>query len=142
MLYINENISVDERELQFEFIRASGPGGQNINKVATAVQLRFDVEHTRALPPEVQARLIQLGGKRMTTEGVLIITARRFRTQEKNRQDAIERLVALIQRATVIPKVRRPTRPSRASKERRLEIKRRQSATKKKRRFDGTAEDY
>lgn len=142
MLYINENISLDERELQLEFIRASGPGGQNINKVATAVQLRFDVEHTQALPPDVQARLIHLAGKRMTTEGVLIITARRFRTQENNRQDAIERLVALIQRATIPPKVRRPTRPSQASKQRRLDIKRRRSEAKKKRRFDGSAEDY
>ncbi|MCK5327735.1 MAG: aminoacyl-tRNA hydrolase [Candidatus Latescibacteria bacterium] len=131
MIQITPTISLDEREIQEEFIRATGPGGQNVNKVATAVQLRFDVRHSPALPDEVRARLIRLSGRRMTDDGVLILVARRFRTQERNRQDAMERLVALIRKATQKPKPRRRTRPTLASKERRLDSKRRRSETKR-----------
>ena len=131
MIQITPTISLDEREIQEEFIRATGPGGQNVNKVATAVQLRFDVRHSPALPDEVRARLIRLSGRRMSDDGVLILVARRFRTQERNRQDAMERLVALIRKATQKPKPRRRTRPTLASKERRLDSKRRRSETKR-----------
>ena len=131
MIQITPTISLDEREIQEEFIRATGPGGQNVNKVATAVQLRFDVRHSPALPDEVRARLIRLSGRRMTDDGVLILVARRFRTQERNRQDAMERLVALIRKATQKPKPRRRTRPTLASRERRLDSKRRRSETKR-----------
>ena len=131
MISITPTISLDEREIQEEFIRATGPGGQNVNKVATAVQLRFDVRHSPALPDEVRARLIRLSGRRMTDDGVLILVARRFRTQERNRQDAMERLVALIRKAIQKPKPRRRTRPTLASKERRLDSKRRRSETKR-----------
>ncbi|MCK5119094.1 MAG: aminoacyl-tRNA hydrolase [Candidatus Latescibacteria bacterium] len=131
MIQITPTISLDEREIQEEFIRATGPGGQNVNKVATAVQLRFDVRHSPALPNEVRARLIRLSGRRMSDDGVLILVARRFRTQERNRQDAMERLVALIRKATQKPKPRRRTRPTLASRERRLDSKRRRSETKR-----------
>ena len=131
MIQITPTISLDEREIQEEFIRATGPGGQNVNKVATAVQLRFDVRHSPALPDEVRARLIRLSGRRMSDDGVLILVARRFRTQERNRQDAMERLVALIRKATQKPKPRRRTRPTLASRERRLDSKRRRSETKR-----------
>jgi ribosome-associated protein len=131
MIQITPTIVLDEREIQEEFIRASGPGGQNVNKVATAVQLRFDVRHSPTLPDEVRERLIRLSGRRMTDDGVLILVARRFRTQERNRQDALDRLVALIRKATQKPKPRRRTRPTLASRERRLDIKRRRSETKR-----------
>ncbi len=131
MIQITPTISLDEREIQEEFIRATGPGGQNVNKVATAVQLRFDVRHSPALPDEVRARLIRLSGRRMTDDGVLILVARRFRTQERNRQDAMERLVAVSRKATQKPKPRRRTRPTLASRERRLDSKRRRSETKR-----------
>ncbi|MFH1006819.1 MAG: alternative ribosome rescue aminoacyl-tRNA hydrolase ArfB [Candidatus Latescibacterota bacterium] len=130
MISITPTIALDEGEIQEEFIRASGPGGQNVNKVATAVQLRFDVAHSPSLPDEVRARLLSLGGRRVTVDGVLILVARRFRTQEKNRQDAMDRLVALIRKATEKPKSRRKTRPSLASRQRRLESKRRRAETK------------
>ncbi|HLO17135.1 MAG TPA: alternative ribosome rescue aminoacyl-tRNA hydrolase ArfB, partial [Anaerolineales bacterium] len=106
MIEITPSIQIDERELQIDFTRASGPGGQNVNKVATAVQLRFDVG-TSSLPEDVKARLIQLAGKRMTSEGVLLIEAKRFRTQEQNREDAIERFVELVRRSLVEPKRRK-----------------------------------
>jgi ribosome-associated protein len=129
------------KEIKYEYIRASGPGGQNVNKVATAVQLRFDVAHSRTLPNDVRKRLIRLAGRRITEHGVLIINARRFRTQERNRQDANERLVELIRKATEKPKLRRKTRPKLASKMRWLETKRRRGETKRMRRAVLLAED-
>jgi ribosome-associated protein len=134
MIEITPTIHIPEGELQFDFIRASGPGGQNVNKVSSAVQLRFNVRSTHSLPEDVQRRLVRLAGKRISQEGVLLIEAKRFRTQEQNRQDALDRLVNLIQRAAEKPKVRRPTRPSLASKQRRLDSKRRHSENKRLRR--------
>jgi len=136
MIQITPAIEIDEGEIQFEFIRASGPGGQKVNKVATAVQLRFDAASSPSLPDEVRQRLIRLAGKRMTEDGVLVIHARRFRSQDRNRQDAIDRLIALIRKASVQPKSRLKTKPTTASKERRLEVKRRRSKTKHIRRYD------
>lgn len=133
MIPINENLAINDSDIQIDFIRSSGPGGQNVNKVATAVQLRFRVVGNHTLPEEVQERLTRLAGKRMTGDGVLIILARRFRTQERNRQDALDRLVQLIQKATLVPRRRRVTRPSPAAKQRRLEQKRRRSEVKSRR---------
>ena len=134
MLHITPTISIDEGEIQEEFVRASGPGGQNVNKVATAVQLRFDVSGSPSLPDEVRARLTRLAGRRITKEGVLIIRAHRFRTQEQNRRDALERLIGLIRNAAEKPRYRRKTKPTTASKERRLEAKQRRSMVKRQRR--------
>ncbi len=134
MIEITPTIAIEEREVQLDFTRASGPGGQHVNKVATAVQLRFDVRHSPSLPDEVRERLIHLAGKRITDSGVLIIEARRFRTQEQNRQDAMQRLVELIRRAARRPKSRRKTGPSRAARERRLAAKQRRSEKKRLRR--------
>jgi ribosome-associated protein len=134
MIRITPKISIDEREVQLEFVRASGPGGQKVNKVATAVQLRFDVINSPSLPDDVRERLIRLAGNRVTEDGVLIIEAKRYRTQDRNRKDAIDRLISLIQKAAVQPKPRRKTRPTLASKERRLENKRRRSEIKRRRR--------
>jgi len=134
MIRITPDISIDPSEIQEKFVHSSGPGGQNVNKVATAVQLRFNVAGSPSLSDEVRSRLIGLAGKRITTDGVLLIEARRHRTQEKNRADAIDRLTELIRRAAVPPKVRRATRPTLASKQRRLESKRRRGETKKLRR--------
>jgi len=133
MLTVTPNLSIDERELQESFVRASGPGGQNINKVATAVQLRFDVQHSPSLPLAVRERLLRLAARRLTSEGVLIIEAKRFRTQEQNRQDARDRLVRLVRQATATPKPRRATRPTITAQQRRLEDKRRRSQAKRMR---------
>lgn len=133
MIQITPCIAIEESELRFEFVRASGPGGQNVNKVSTAVHLRFDAGNSPSLPGDVRDRLIRIAGKKVTDDGVLIITARRYRTQNANREDAIERLAALIKRAAMAPKPRRKTRPSPASKERRLEEKRRRAEKKRSR---------
>jgi len=129
-IHITNSISIDESELTEEFIRASGPGGQNVNKLSTAVQLRFDVRHSPSLPPDVRVRLEGLAGRRLTREGVLVITAQQHRTQERNRQDALDRLIELIRQASVRPKLRRPTRPTKASRARRLEGKKRRGDIK------------
>ena len=131
MIRVTTSISIDEKDIQEEFIRASGPGGQNVNKVSTAVQLRFDAAGSAALPEEVRRRLLVLAGKRATVDGRIVIQARRYRTQERNRVDALERLVALILRAAQPPKPRRKTRPTLASKRRRLDSKRRRAETKR-----------
>ncbi len=123
MIYVTENISIDESEVEEEFIRSSGPGGQNVNKVATAVKLRFNVKQSPSIPEEVKHRLVTLGGKRMTSDGILIIDARRFRYQERNREDALNRLVELIRRAASRPKTRHKTAPTHSSKIKRLEGK-------------------
>ena len=120
MIRVTDAIALDERELEERFIRASGPGGQNVNKLATAVQLRFDVRRSPSLPAAVRARLEKLAGNRLTRGGVLVIAAQRHRTQERNRQDALDRLIDLIARAAVVPKPRRPTKPTAGSRERRL----------------------
>ena len=134
MIRITSNIAIDEREIEESFVRASGPGGQNVNKLSTAVQLRFDVRRSPSLPDEVRARLERLAGSRLTREGSLVITAQRHRTQARNRADALERLVALIRQAAVAPVKRRPTRPTAASRERRIEGKKRRSSIKHLRR--------
>jgi ribosome-associated protein len=134
MIQITPLLTIHESCLQMTFTGASGPGGQNVNKVASAVQLRFDIQACQDLPPAVRARLTVLGGSRVSRDGVLIIDARRFRTQERNRADALQRLVALIRRATLTPKARRPTRPSATARRKRLASKRQRALLKNTRR--------
>jgi ribosome-associated protein len=131
---ITPSLIIDEKEIKEQFIRSSGPGGQNVNKVATAVQLRFNVRHNNSLPDDVRKRLMRLAGNRITEEGDLIIEARRYRTQERNRQDARERLVSLVQKATIKPKIRLKTKPSASSIKQRLEEKQRRGKLKQLRR--------
>jgi ribosome-associated protein len=131
MLKITPSFSLDENELSFDFVRAAGPGGQNVNKVASAVQLRFNVLYSPSLPADVKERLLRMVRSRLTQSGELIIEAKRYRTQEQNRLDAQERLVALLQKAFIAPKNRLPTRPGTAARERRLESKKRRSAIKR-----------
>jgi ribosome-associated protein len=130
---ITADISIDDGELDESFVQASGPGGQNVNKVATAVQLRFDVARSPSLPDEVRRRLVGLGGKRITKDGVLVLVARQFRTQERNRDAARERLIELIRRASVAPKPRHATRVPRASKRRRVDDKKARARVKRTR---------
>jgi ribosome-associated protein len=131
MIHITGTITIDESEIQEVFVRTSGPGGQNVNKVATTVQIRFNVANSHSLPDEVRTRLISLAGKRITSDGILIIEARRFRTQGRNREDATNRLVELIRDAAQRPKIRRKTRPTLGSKTRRLESKRHSAESKR-----------
>jgi len=130
VIRVTDLIAIHEGELEERFIRASGPGGQNVNKLASAVQLRFDVRRSPSLPPPVRARVEKLAGRRLTRDGVLVITAQRHRTQERNRQDALDRLIALIALAAVAPRPRRPTKPTAGSRERRLEGKKRRATIK------------
>ncbi len=131
MIQITRSIFLDERELEESFVRASGPGGQNVNKVSTAVELRWNVAETPALPEPVRARLMKLAGRRLTLEGVLIIQADQFRSQDRNRADALDRLIQLVREAAIAPIPRRPTRPTLGSKKRRLESKGKRGDLKK-----------
>jgi ribosome-associated protein len=134
------HMKIDAREIEFEFFRSSGPGGQNVNKVSTAVRLRFNVRQSPSLPQEVKERLVCLAGSRMTGSGILAIEARRFRTQERNRQDALDRLAALIDQAWKRPVQRHATRPTKASRHRRLKGKKLRAAAKQQRRTVGREE--
>ena len=129
-IFVNERISLADDEVTEQFVRSPGPGGQNVNKLATAVQLRFDARGSKSLPEDVYTRLLALAGTRATKHGEIVIDAHRYRTRERNREDALERLVALVRRAAVAEKPRKPTQPSAASKRRRLEGKRRRSQVK------------
>ncbi len=140
MIRITPSIQLNDEEVELAFIRSSGPGGQNVNKVSTAVQLRFDVSRSPSLPAEVKQRLIRQAGRRLTAEGVLTIEARQYRSQERNRQAAMQRLVRLIQQATVPPKPRQKTKPSQAAILRRLDTKRKRSAIKRMRQDRGIVE--
>lgn len=141
MIQITPSITIDECEIQEDFIHSSGPGGQHVNKVATAVKLRFDVAHSPSLPEEVRSRLIRLAGRRITEDGVIVVDARRFRSQERNRRDARDRLAALIRKAAERPTPRRKMHPSTASKMRRLKDKRRRGEIKRIRRAPSEARD-
>jgi ribosome-associated protein len=134
MIHVTNDIALGEDEIVEQFIRSSGPGGQNVNKVATAVQLRFDVARSPNLPEPVRERLKRLAGRRLTGDGVLIIDARRYRTREQNRRDALERLLALVRKAAIAPTPRKATRPTAASRRRRLEGKQRHGILKRGRR--------
>jgi ribosome-associated protein len=135
MIRVTDRISIEESELSETFIRASGPGGQNVNKLSTAVQLRFDARHSPSLPNDVSIRLQRLAGRRLTRDGVIVITAQRYRTQERNRQDAQDRLIDLIREAAVRPVPRRPTKPTKGARERRLAGKKIRGGVKALRRF-------
>ncbi len=135
MIEITPSLSIDENETQFDFIRSSGPGGQNVNKVATAVQLRFDIANSPSLPAEIKTRLLALAGSRVTAGGVLIIEAHQYRTQEQNRADALLRLIDLLRQAAQKPKPRKKTRPNATAKARRLDEKRQRGETKRLRRY-------
>ena len=134
MIRISNSITLDDREIQLDFIRASGPGGQNVNKVSSAVQLRFDAAGSAALSEVVCQRLKKIAGRRMSAAGILIIKAQRYRSQEQNRQDAVNRLIVMIQKAISAPKQRHRTKPTAASNQRRLAMKRRRSELKRRRR--------
>jgi ribosome-associated protein len=134
MIRVNAHISIEEREIEENFVRASGPGGQNVNKLSTAVQLRFDVRGSPTLPAEVRDRLERLAGSRLTRDGVLVIIAQRHRTQARNRQDALDRLLELIRTAAIAPRLRRATRPTKASRERRVQSKKHRAGLKRMRR--------
>lgn len=134
MIRITNSIALDENEVEEQFIRSSGPGGQNVNKVATAVQLRFDVARSPNLPEPVRERLKRLAGRRLTGDGVLVIDARRHRTRERNRRDALDRLIALVRKAAIAPTPRKATRPTAASRRRRMEAKQRRGTLKRGRR--------
>jgi ribosome-associated protein len=134
MIQVTAHIALDEREIEESFVRSSGPGGQNVNKLSTAVQLRFDVRHSPSLPGDVRARLERLAGSRLTRDGELVIIAQSHRTQARNRQDALDRLLELIRKAAVAPIKRRPTRPTKGSRERRIEGKKRRGDIKQMRR--------
>jgi ribosome-associated protein len=140
MIRVTPHISIDDREIKESFVRASGPGGQNVNKLATAVQLRFNVRTSPSLPDDVRARLERLSGSRLTRDGYLVITAQRHRTQGRNRQDALDRLIDLIRRAAVAPRLRRPTKPTKAARERRVEAKKHRAGLKRMRRVTPTLE--
>ena len=134
MIDVTEDFAIDESELEVKFVRSGGPGGQHVNKVATAVQLRFDVGGSPSLPEDVRARVVELAGKRISYDGIVTIEANRFRSQKRNREDALERLVELLRRAAEKPKERRRTKPTAGATKRRLEDKRHRSAVKDKRR--------